>query len=284
MQQLSIGNGILALPFAFMKGGLLFSPIGIVCVAVWNVVSCFMMISCKKACDDFIYPRGVSSSYSRIAFSAMGWPGVIITDCSLVVTLLGVCTSYQIAFAEFLKGIPQNPLSSYNDMVQLQCFIYLSALVVFPLSCAKNLSYLSKTSFFGLVCLCISILILVGFGLGAIHNLPDDLPAATTTLSLTPASASSLTTFSGIAIFCFGLCTFAFPVEESMANRAEFPRAVYWSMLIVCTFYVCMGDIIAMVYKYDEKGIKVSTYVAIGVRVVCAMPRMGYMFRKQNLE
>jgi solute carrier family 36 (proton-coupled amino acid transporter) len=287
--QLSIGNGILALPFAFMNGGLLFSPIGIVCFSGWNIISCFMMISCKNACDDFIYPKGVSSSYSRIAFSALGWPGVIITDCSIVITLLGVCTSYQIAFAEFLKDIPHNVFSEYSEAAQLASFICISGLIVLPFSCAKNLSFLSATSLVGLVCLFISIAVLVAFGLyAALDDNYTSLPNSEVSLTLFPQSTTAVTTFTGIGIFCFGLCTFAFPVEESMADKSKFPKAVCYSMAVVCGFYVLMGDVVAMIYAHDAKGIQENilenlpeySVTAITVRRALAMVSVVLTFNR----
>lgn len=247
-----------------MNGGLIFSPIGIACFAIWNIVSCFMMISCKNACDDFIYPKGVSSSYSRIAFSAFGWPGVIVTDCSIVITLLGVCTSYQIAFAEFLKDIPNNIFASSSEKAQIASFIYISAFTVLPFSCAKNLSFLSASSLVGLICLFISINVLIFFGLFAVRSEEyASIPDSEVTLTLWPESTSDVTTFAGIGIFCFGLCTFAFPVEESMADKTKFSKAVYWSMAVVCGFYILMGDLIAVIYAHDAKGIKVSVELGL---------------------
>mmetsp|Transcript_2876 Transcript_2876/g.4376 ORF Transcript_2876/g.4376 Transcript_2876/m.4376 type:complete len:499 (+) Transcript_2876:60-1556(+) len=276
LSKLSIGNGILALPYAAYKGGLLFSPMGIICIAVWNVMSCFLMISCKRHCEGTHYPKGVSSSYSRIAYSACGWWGVFFTDTAIVATLLGVCASYQIAFAQFLKDIPGNPLSVYPESAQTTGFIYLSFFVVYPLSCPKNIGVLSKTSFAGLMCLLISIGVLIAFGLSSYG---DGFQETETELTMLPTSPSALTTFIGIAVFCFGLCTFAFPVEESMANRADFPRAVMWSMIFVCSFYVLMGDVLCLVYQYDPSGIsgnilqnlpKHSTTAAV-VRTALAM-------------
>lgn len=249
--KLSIGNGILALPFATSRGGLVFSPIAIALIAAWNVVSCFMMIQCKQAVSHRTFPPEISSSYSRIAYCAFGHWGAIITDLSVFLTLFGVCVSYQIAFAQFLKDIPSHPLQNWSDIAQTIGYTYFSMLIVYPLSCQKNIGFLAKTSLAGLTCLLVSIGVLIGYGVTEfqpeMHNVDE--------LSLWPETFTSFSTFSGVAIFCYGLCTFTFPIEESMRDRKEFPKAVIWSTILITIFYSLIGDTLAALYAKDESGI-----------------------------
>jgi amino acid permease len=208
------------------------------------------MIQCKQVLSNQYFPPEISSSYSRISFIAFGRWGAIITDLSVFVTLFGVCVSYQIAFAQFLKDIPSHPLHEWSDLAQTVGYTYLSLLVVYPLSCQQNIGFLSQTSFAGLCCLLVGIGVLVGYGVG--EHQPE---LHQSSLSLWPESFTSFATFSGVAIFCYGLCTFTFPIEESMQDKREFPQAVIWSTAFVTIFYALIGDTLALVYAQDVAGI-----------------------------
>lgn len=248
--KLSIGNGILALPYATSRGGLLFSPFAISMIAIWNVLSCFMMIDCKREIANFRFPSEISSTYSRLSYAAFGRLGAIFTDLSVFATLFGVCVSYQIAFAQFLKDIPSNPLSNWSDFAQTVGYTYFSILIVYPLACQRNLGFLSYTSFAGLVCLVLSIGVLTAYGFDGFHWDPQHI-----IVRMWPESLSSFTTFSGVAIFCYGLCTFTFPIEESMCDRTQFSKAVIWSTIFVTFFYICIGDTLSLVYAHRQSGI-----------------------------
>jgi amino acid permease len=209
-----------------------------------------MMIQCKQALMNQTFPAEISSSYSRISYCAFGRWGAIITDLSVFATLFGVCVSYQIAFAQFLKDIPSNPLHEWSDLAQTVGYTYMSLLVVYPLSCQQNIGFLAQTSFAGLCCLLISIAVLIAYGVGATEPELQSIE-----IGLWPESFTSFATFSGVAIFCYGLCTFTFPIEESMRDKREFPQAVIWSTVFVTIFYTLIGDTLAVVYAPSEGGI-----------------------------
>ena len=68
LSKLCIGSGILALPFAAERGGLLTMPLVIALVGLWNIGSCQLMISCKRACTSngvmYATPPEVTSGQS----------------------------------------------------------------------------------------------------------------------------------------------------------------------------------------------------------------------------
>jgi amino acid permease len=244
-----------------------------------------MMIECKQVLAHKSFPLEISSSYSRISYCAFGHWGAVVTDLSVFVTLFGVCISYQIAFAQFLKDIPSNPLQEWSELSQTIGYSYLSMLIVFPLSCQQNLGFLAKTSFAGLSCLLVSIGVLIGYGLSTFQPELQNISE----LSLWPETLTSFSTFSGVAIFCFGLCTFTFPIEESMQDRKEFPKAVIWSTIIITIFYSLIGDLLAFIYAQDEVGINqnilhhlpIHSTPAILVRLALAIvsfSRLDYFF------
>lgn len=213
------------------------------------------MIKCKYITTNRIYPTGIVTSYSKISYSAFGICGALITDICVFITLFGVCISYQIAFTQFLKDISSNPFYTWSDSAQSLCYTLFSILIVFPLICQKDIGFLSKTSLIGLFCLLISLGVLIYYGISIFQSNINQISNSTNKLTLWPTTISSFTTFNGVAIFCFGLCTFTFPIEESMTNRDQFPSAVFLSTLFVTIFYAIIGDSLAFIYSHNEEGV-----------------------------
>lgn len=249
LSKLCIGSGILALPFAAERGGVLTMPFLIALVGLWNVGACQLMISCKRACtnsgDIYRTPPEVTSTYSQIAFCAGGWPAVYLTDFCIVVTLMGVCVTYLITFMTLVRdiGITWSPLG----------LALLSAALVYPSSCSTDISKLTFISFSGLVVLILAVFALVVFGL---HDFGDDITRDPFgRLSLLPLDGDSFASATGIAVFGFGLPSLAFPIEESMKTPGDFLKASWYTVLFVWIIYTVVGVGVSMLFVHDPRGI-----------------------------
>lgn len=213
------------------------------------------MIHCRNKLATTVLPKGINSTYSGLAYAGFGWPGVYFVDLATFVTLIGVCIAYQINFGTLLHDIPQ-----ISSVVSVDSCIIISALIVFPISCAKDLSALSSMSSIGLACIFINLFAIFAFGLSRFgdhiwsSSSADPSGGTQTNITLFPESLSALTQYAGIAIFCFGICLLAFPVEESMADKREFPQALGSSLLFVCIIYTIVGDGAAYLYSFDSAG------------------------------
>lgn len=276
---------MLALPYATSVGGLLFAPIVIALVATWNAVACAKMIECRNACGDVIFPDNLSSTYSKIAYAGAGKVGVMITDLAIIITLLGVCIAYQITFTQLLQQIPA---TNFSTPVLAVVF----AILALPLCCVPNVGVLAIFSVIGLICLIVSVVAIIVYGVSLYGSaawadpigdskhtsemhLTPGLHDSLHHLQMWPESLSAMSSFIGVATFCFGLCSLAFPVEESMRNKKEFGFAVTWSLVFVWFMYVLLGDLGAILYVKDAVGIKdnilsnlpVDSYFAFIVRL-----------------
>ncbi len=241
------------MPYATSRGGLLFSPLVIGLVAAWNAIACNLMMECKRATKGLSVPNEVSSTYAIIAYHGAGYFGVYITDFSIVVTLLGVCVAYQITFATLMSEVPQITLSSNS-------LILLSSLILAPVAIVKDISILSFFSLAGLVCLVIGITSIILYGIYAFGDEtwshPFSSASTDSSLGLWPNDMMDMTMFIGVATFCFGLCSMAFPIEESMRNKDDFGKAVVLSLVFVWIVYTIIGEIGAILYIHDFQGIK----------------------------
>lgn len=253
LAKVSIGVGVLTLPYSVSKGGLAFAPLLIAIIAYWNAIVCSMMIICKNRCKDFLFPSGISSTYSAIAYVGAGWAGVRLTDLSVIITLIGVCVSYQITFATLVSEVEL--IARY---ISKPCITMLGGLIVFPLACAKDVGVLSVVSMGGLLCLVLGILSIIVYGVYSFgEDLADPLHSDTgESLTLWPRTMTDMTSFIGVATFCFGLASLAFPIEESMRDKNQFNTAVLYSLIFVWGIYVVVGDGASLLYINDPAGIQ----------------------------
>lgn len=222
-------------------------------IAVWNAVACAKMIECKNTCATCTFPSHLSSTYSRIAYAGAGSLGVAITDFSIIVTLIGVCIAYQITFAQLLQEVSWANFSTSTLTI-------VFGLLALPLCCVPNIGVLGVFSLVGLVCLIVSVVAIICYGVllygPAVAADPLGNTSAAVPLSLFPESLGNMSSFVGVATFCFGLCSLAFPVEESMRDKRQFGQAVVCSLAFVWAVYTLFGDLGALLYAQDARGIK----------------------------
>lgn len=223
-----------------------------------------MMIKCRYAADklDIPVPAGVLSTYSTVAYKGLGWVGVFLADSSLIVTLLGVCCAYQINFATLMIDIP-----FINTHFSLTGLIIVNALLVAPLSLAKDLSSLASMSSVGLACIFLNIIAVMVYGYLLYgdtviselshHSAPiSDSVNHLKHLTSFPSSISDAASYFGVVVFCFGICAFAFPIEETMSDCKQFYLAVTGCLVLVCGIYMIVGDGAVVLYNHDIKGVQ----------------------------
>jgi amino acid permease len=246
LTKVCVGSGVLALPAAVQRGGLIFSPLALLGIALWNGIAVDMMIECKRLTSGRMMPPGVNSTYSRIAYSAYGTAGVQIADSCLIVTLLGVCVTYLITASAMMQDILGMDLRSELTVI--------IGILLYPLACVEDVQKLTGVNLVALFAIMVGIVSLFWFGLTiygenlSTHQWTDNL--------LYPASVADFTYYCGVSSFCFGMCSLVFPVEESMRDRRELNKAVSWAIIFVVGLYSFVGDGLYLLYKYDGSGIR----------------------------
>jgi uncharacterized membrane protein len=237
------------------------------------------LIACRDKTLGVVVPSSISSSYAKIAYCGLGWIGVIVTDISIFLTLFGVCVSTLLNIAALCNDMlqpptapvivpPNTPTNTFSADTQaamtqtqgsilssmsLDSYILIAALATYPLVCLKNMTMLAKLSPIGIICLALNVGAIVGYGL-ALYGTQLFAPGHEH-ISLWPQSPPDLASYTGIAIFCFGICSLALQVEESMENSQEFGVALLRCLLIVCGVYFFVGDLVALLYSHDVQGV-----------------------------
>ena len=324
------------------------------------------MIQCRHASEKITndnnikIPSTITSTFSRVAYIGLGHIGTFLADFSVIVTLLGVCCSYQINFGTLIINI-----FSINRYASVDGIIVFSSILVSPFIFIDDLSILSSMSSIGLFCVVLSAVVVLIYGYilygGDQYNLTSNLTPMTTyttqytttstatrklsqsyitkpdllhtgtgeynrytnknaPLSTTgysryttttgeplhtntgtgeysrytegydvlhyfPSNISEGSSYFGIAIFCFGICAYAFPIHENMLYTNEFSKAIIYALLLVCCIYILLGVYGAVLYNHAEYGIQgnillnLPVHTAAGVIVRLSMALVSlYVF------
>eukprot|EP00804_Cyclotella_cryptica_P015056 CCRYP_000631-RA/>CCRYP_000631-RA protein AED:0.06 eAED:0.06 QI:187/1/1/1/0/0/3/610/412 len=283
--KLCMGTGTLALPFAAQKGGLVFNMVGLGVIVVWNYYSADCLLRCldylpqktdqtKNECnnmklssanqgaenrefygainDRFVVriknasdtrcslpPEG-TTTYGVVAWHACGSSGLIILDLLMVLLFVGLLIAYQVAIFSFIDGIIRGT----------GCRVYYKvfpSLVVVLLSCARDISFLSKFSVVGLLALALSFGVISWEGLkeNGLSGFSDIMD-----VNFWPESLSAASSWFGVVVFGYGVVPFIFTFKDSMAKPSCIGVSTKIGLTIAYAFYLFASNGIRILFLH----------------------------------
>lgn len=240
LAKICVGCGVMALPWGFMRGGVLSAP-GMVLIGVWNWYTSLQLVQCKRALANDPSMLGVGdpqgrprSAYSALAFAVLGRPGLCLLEGSMLVVLLGVCASMQVQFAQF--GAAVCPGLGYGGCV------LGSACLLLPLVLQRTLVHLSRVSALGLAVL------VLGLCAVAVHGWLEYSGEPISPTLLSAPTLGGAAAFFGIATFSFGVQMMVLPVQEGMAQPSRIGEALALALGAVVGLYLLVGNGLASLY------------------------------------
>jgi amino acid permease len=152
------------------------------------------------------------------------------------------------------------------------------------MSCLRDLDSISWLSLVGMGCLVagVAAILLHGaraFGSEAVDEYFGDSGGSDSqagahireAAALWPSTLDGAAAFLGVIIFCFDICSLAFPIEQSMRRKENFGKAVVWALLFVWAVYVVLGDVGAVLYVHDPQGIQENILGNLPLRSTVAL-------------
>uniref|UniRef100_A0A1I8PLK5 Amino acid transporter transmembrane domain-containing protein n=2 Tax=Stomoxys calcitrans TaxID=35570 RepID=A0A1I8PLK5_STOCA len=151
-----IGVGILAMPFCFLKCGIILSILLLV-VSNWITRIC-----CHYLIKTSLLTR--RKSFELLGFHAFGTSGKLLAELCIIGYLLGTCITYFVVVGDLGPQIVKKMLSLENDYHHLRTILMcgVTLVCIIPLGMLKNVSSLSTvcTASIGFyVCLVIKIIL-----------------------------------------------------------------------------------------------------------------------------
>ncbi|CAM9396892.1 unnamed protein product [Discosporangium mesarthrocarpum] len=249
---LSFGAGMLALPYAFEKGGLAVGLLGLGLVLWWNKCCCQLMVEMK---EEYLLRLKANpnmptepTTYAAVGLMAMGKVGAWLVNASVVITLLGAATAYFINANDLLSDTPLyvGKSLSADSAMYLNTVIYM--LMMYPLTLAKSLAPLAKLSVPAVLSLFGGFAVIITLGLHRYGGWPSGQELLDWPSLIGPADLAAFSSFFGVAVFSFGVTLMAYDVQESMANQKSFMSTLNVSLVLIWEVYTLTGGVASIIY------------------------------------
>ncbi|EGD77691.1 hypothetical protein PTSG_12795 [Salpingoeca rosetta] len=272
-----IGAGVLSLPFAFKNTGVIIGPVLLVSVYFLVVYSCVLLVSASKACG--------GRSFSEIASCALGRPGIIATQISLVIATFGAATSYLVIVGDMMSPLIGQWMGGTNEDF---CSIYadrrfsisLSLLVVCPLCMFKHIDSLRYVSYLA-IAMVSYLLVIVVVRSGESLNKGSGQDVNFINVTETIFRAMPIIT---LAYTC-QMNLFALLSTLESPTRRNVRRVIYGALSVCMVMYILIGLFgyltffqeikgnVLLNYEVDDTAVMVGR-VGVALIVLCSFPLM----------
>ncbi|KAJ4460775.1 Transmembrane amino acid transporter [Paratrimastix pyriformis] len=150
----AVGAGILGLPFAFYKAGIIWATLLMILVVGCTCISFYMMARMSQQFQ--------CRSYDDVSAAAFGVPGRVVGTVCLVVYYFCVLWAYVILIGNFLTLLFL-PVCGATCIATNRYFMVglVMALVILPLSTLKRMHHLRVTSYVALVAILLAVVVIV---------------------------------------------------------------------------------------------------------------------------
>ena len=241
-----IGSGVLGLPYAFKRSGLLEGAFVMAAVAYFSMKAMLLLIDCHYKVravfnstpdtEAFIKAESGNNSnrnndiitYSDVAFAAWGSAGRFVVDSSLVCAQVGFCCGYLIFITENLTDyMPHVPKTQWLVAVLPPLFF---------LTLIPDLSRLAVFSLLAQVSNLLAFAVVFWFDF-------DHLHLAQAILNRKEISLKGFPFFFCAAVYCFEGAGMILSLEQSLApaRRPHFKQYFVSTILCISTLYISFG-------------------------------------------
>ncbi|KAF8917223.1 transmembrane amino acid transporter protein-domain-containing protein [Mucidula mucida] len=230
-----IGTGVLFLGRGFYNGGILFSSLLFIFIAVISLYSFILLVHTK-----FI----VSGSFGDIGGTLYGnWMRQLILG-SIVVSQMGFCGAYMIFVAENMQSFVMG-VTHCAKLIGVQYFIFMQLIVFLPLVLIRDLAKLSTTALIADVFILAGLIYIFGSEVSIISQRgiqdvalfnPKDFPL-----------------FVGTAVFSFEGIGLVIPITDAMKEPKKFPAVISAVMAGLLVLFGGAGALAYLTFGSDIK-------------------------------
>lgn len=250
-----VGAGVLGLPYAFRRSGLVQGTIVMVIIATLNLHCMLLLVKCKKKLEA---TTGVVT-YNEVASHVLGKAGQRIVEVLLILSQSGFCVAYLVFIAQNLA-----PMTGYRGFY----FILGACPVVVALAMLRGVRALAPFSLVADAANVLGIVVVFYDYFGAFKQ-----PAEVVEFK----SVSNLPFLFGVVIYSYEGVGMILPVEASMKRKEKFPLTLTFVMTLITAIYVSFGaigyaafgeetrDIITLNLPHDWTTVAVKLALCLGL-------------------
>lgn len=231
-----VGTGVLFLPRAFLNGGMLFSNLvllGIAILSYW----CFILLVTTRL--------KVHASFGDMGGEIYGKHFRNLINFSLVISQIGFASAYIVFVSENLQAFIL-AVSKCRTFIDIKYMILMQMIVFLPLSLYRNINNIQKLALIADLFIALGLVYLYYYDIATLahnHGIAD----------IVNFNASSWTLFIGTAIFTFEGIGLIIPIQSGMKNPEKFPTVLASVMVVITVVFISMGALSYAAYGSATK-------------------------------
>ncbi|CAG8957042.1 hypothetical protein HYFRA_00012523 [Hymenoscyphus fraxineus] len=238
-----VGTGVLFLPKAYLNGGMLFSNLVLLFVALLSYYCFVLLVNTRLVVD---------GSFGDIGGTLYGrWMRNTIL-ASIVISQIGFVAAYIVFTSENLQAFVL-AVSNCKTHIDIQWLILMQMAIFLPFSLLRDISKLGFTALIADAFILIGLVYLYYYDIftmvkqGGMADIVNFNP-------------QNWTLFIGTAIFTFEGIGLIIPIQESMKNPKKFPKVLGIVMILITFVFISMGAL-----SYAAYGSKTETVVILNM-------------------
>ena len=218
-----IGTGVLFLPKAYLNGGMMFSNVVLLGVALLSYYCFILLVNTRLK---------VEASFGDMGGILYGkWMRTLILS-SVALSQLGFVSAYIVFTAENLQAFVL-AVSKCRTWIDIKFMVLMQLVIFLPLSLIRDISKLGLTAIIADVFIALGLLYLGYFD---IHTM-----AKYGVADIINFNSRDWTLFIGTAIFTFEGVGLIIPIQESMKDPSKFPPVLAGVMIFITVLFIGMG-------------------------------------------
>ncbi|CAJ1426276.1 unnamed protein product [Effrenium voratum] len=232
-----VGMGILTLPFATAKGGLILGPLGLVCVAALSHHCMGLLLK--------LATRTSTRSFGALASNILGRRAKILVDCCLILTQYGFAIADIIFIVENVRDVVC--VETAQAACPSRAAVCAGTLIcVLPVTWLRSLQVLTVPVLMSnVVLLCgISWVYYCCFVQLGLHGISPNVILF---------NWAEFPVFFGCAVFSFEGVGLILPIQFAMQQPTQFPKILRRAMFILGSLFASFGMFGYAAYGLDTK-------------------------------
>ncbi|KAK5129159.1 hypothetical protein LTR08_003800 [Meristemomyces frigidus] len=238
-----VGTGVLFLPRAFLNGGMLFSNLVLLFIALLSYY-CFCLLVATRL--------KVHASFGDMGHHIYGRAFRNLINSSLVISQIGFASAYIVFVSENLQAFIL-AVSTCATAIPIYALILLQMLIFLPLSLYRNINHIQKLALVADAFICLGLVYIYFYDIKTLihHHGPADIKL------FNPAD---WTLFIGTAIFTFEGIGLIIPIQSGMRDPTKFPKVLAIVMLIISFIFISAGAL-----SYAAYGSRTRTVIILNL-------------------
>ena len=233
-----VGTGVLFLPRAYLNGGMLFSNIVLLIIALLSYYCFLLLVKVRLA---------VHASYGDMGGKIYGGYFRNLINFSLVLSQIGFSSAYIVFVGENLQAFIL-AVTNCKTIIRVQWVILMQMIIFLPLSLYRNINHIQKMA------LMADLFILLGLIYVYFYDIKT-IVAHRGIADIRNFNAESWTLLIGTAIFTFEGVGLVIPIQSGMAQPKKFPAVMGTVMIIVSVVFISAGAMSYAAYGSRTKAV-----------------------------